>query len=70
MRQGSFVEARDRPWLAEAVNVSPGAIKTLSLSCVADEARGEALEVIWDADVGASSVLDEAKASPTMAACS
>jgi hypothetical protein len=58
MRPGSFVEARGRPWLVEAVNEGPGAIPTLKLSCIADDAQGEALEVIWDAEVGAR-VLDE-----------
>ena len=57
VQQGSFVEVRGRPWLVEAVNAAPGAIETLSLSCISDDAQGEALEVIWDAEVGAR-VLD------------
>ena len=33
-------------------------LQTLSLSCIADDAQGERLEVLWDAEIGAA-VLDE-----------
>jgi hypothetical protein len=33
-------------------------LQTLSLSCIADDAQGERLEVLWDAEIGAT-VLDE-----------
>src|SRR5205823_11398615 len=33
-------------------------LETLSLSCIADDAQGEQIEVLWDAEVGAR-VLDE-----------
>jgi SNF2 family DNA or RNA helicase len=54
--EGAFVEVRGRPWLVE--KVSDGPIATLGLSCISDDAQGEQLEVIWDAEVGAS-ILDE-----------
>jgi ERCC4-related helicase len=58
--QGSFVEVRGRPWLVEALHGDVGDIQTLSLSCISDDAQGEHLEVLWDAEVGAV-VLDEDK---------
>ena len=33
-------------------------LQTLSLSCISDDAQGERLEVLWDAEIGAV-VLDE-----------
>jgi ERCC4-related helicase len=55
---GSFVELRGRVWLVEAVEGEPGGFQTLSLSCVSDDAQGEQLEVLWDAEVGASLLND------------
>jgi ERCC4-related helicase len=55
---GSFVELRGRPWLVEAVRGEGEEIRTIVLSCIADDALGEPLEVIWDAEIGAR-VLDE-----------
>jgi hypothetical protein len=55
---GSFVELRGRPWLVEAIRGEGTDIKTVVLSCIADDAQGEPLEVIWDAEIGAR-VLDE-----------
>jgi hypothetical protein len=51
IKEGSFVELRGRPWLVEG-------LQTLSLSCIADDAQGERIEVLWDAEIGAA-VLDE-----------
>lgn len=56
--EGEFVNVRGRPWLVDGVNDADEGLKTLSLSCIADDANGEALEVIWDAEVGAS-VIDD-----------
>jgi SNF2-related domain len=55
---GSFVELRGRPWLVEALRGDEGDLQTLSLSCISDDAQGERLEVLWDAEIGAA-VLDE-----------
>ena len=56
--QGSFVELRGRPWLVEALRGDANDLQTLSLSCISDDAQGERLEVLWDAEIGAA-VLDE-----------
>src|SRR5215212_4761773 len=53
LSSGDFVELRGRPWLVEA---SPQAdiLSTIKLSCIADDAQGEPLEVLWDAEIGAA----------------
>lgn len=56
--EGEFVNVRGRPWLVDGVIEAGEGLHTLSLSCIADDASGEALEVIWDAEVGAS-VIDD-----------
>ncbi|MER9712745.1 DISARM system SNF2-like helicase DrmD [Mesorhizobium sp. M0174] len=56
--QGSFVELRGRPWLVEELHGEPNDLPTLSLSCISDDAQGEKLKVIWDAEIGAV-LLDE-----------
>src|SRR6266511_2662679 len=60
IQQGQFVEVRGRPWLVEAVDDSQPDLTTLRLSCIADDAQGEQIEVLWDAEIGAS-VLDDDK---------
>lgn len=55
---GRFVELRGRPWLVEAVQREMNGLQTLNLSCIADDAQGEMLEVLWDAEIGAV-LLDE-----------
>jgi len=56
--QGSFVQLRGRPWLVEELNGDGTDLQTLSLSCIADDAQGERLEVLWDAEIGPA-VLDQ-----------
>lgn len=58
IQQGAFVEVRGRPWLVEAVLGDEGDLCTLSLSCISDDAQGEQLEVLWDAEIGGK-ILDE-----------
>jgi hypothetical protein len=58
IKEGSFVELRGRPWLVEALQGKADDLQTLSLSCIADDAQGERIEVLWDAEIGAT-VLDE-----------
>src|SRR6267378_2982412 len=58
IEQGSFVQLRGRPWLVEALQGDGTDLQTISLSCIADDAQSERLEVLWDAEIGAS-VLDE-----------
>jgi len=54
IQQGDFVEARGRPWLVEAVDDLEPGLTTIRLSSISDDAQGEQIEVIWDAEVGAS----------------
>lgn len=56
---GDFVELRGRPWLVEALLGNPGDLQTVSLSCVSDDAQGERLEVLWDAEIGATILEDD-----------
>jgi hypothetical protein len=48
---GSFVELRGRPWLVEDIRGEPTGLQTLNLSCIADDAQGERLEILWDAEI-------------------
>jgi superfamily II DNA or RNA helicase len=50
---GSFVELRGRPWLVEDLRGEATDLQTLTLSCISDDAQGERLEVVWDAEIGA-----------------
>ena len=56
--QGDFVEVRGRQWLVEAINDAQPDLTTVNLSCIADDAQGEQIEVLWDAEIGAA-VLEE-----------
>ena len=58
VEQGDFVEVRGRQWLVEAINDAQPDLTTVKLSCIADDAQGEQIEVLWDAEIGAS-VLEE-----------
>src|SRR6202140_2940640 len=55
---GDFVELRGRPWLVEALRDNPGDLQTVSLSCISDDAQGERLEILGDAEIGAT-ILDD-----------
>jgi SNF2 family DNA or RNA helicase len=58
IQQGAFVEVRGRPWLVEAIDDSQPDLTTLRLSCIADDAQGEQIEVLWDAEI-APKILDD-----------
>ena len=58
LQQGQFVEVRGRPWLVEAVDDREPSLTTLRLSCIADDAQGEQIEVPWDAEIGAKIIQD------------
>ena len=51
IKPGDFVEVRSRPWLVEAVDDSTPELTTVCLSCIADDAQGEQIEVLWDAEI-------------------
>jgi hypothetical protein len=50
---GDFVEVRGRPWLVEGIDDKDEGLSALQLSCISDDAQGEALEVAWEAEIGA-----------------
>jgi hypothetical protein len=52
---GDFVELRGRRWL---VNAGDSDLLAIGLSCISDDAQGETLEVLWDAEISPQS-LDE-----------
>jgi hypothetical protein len=58
VEQGDFVEVRGRRWLVEAIDDAQPDLPTVKLSCIADDAQGEQIEVLWDAEIGAT-VLEE-----------
>jgi ERCC4-related helicase len=58
LQQGDFVEVRGRRWLVEAIDDVPRELTTARLSCIDDDAQGEQIEVLWDAEV-APKILDE-----------
>jgi hypothetical protein len=58
IEEGSFVELRGRPWLVEEVRGEANDLQSLNLLCISDDAQGERLEVLWDAEIGAVA-LDE-----------
>lgn len=58
IQPGTFVEVRGKPWLVEALVGDDGDLPALSLSCISDDAQGERLDVLWDAEIGRR-VLDE-----------
>ncbi len=63
IQRGAFVEVRGRPWLVEAIDDTQPDLTTLQLSCIADDAQGEQIEVIWDAEIGPRVLQDDAWAS-------
>jgi SNF2 family DNA or RNA helicase len=50
---GDFVELRGRQWLVDAVDDAQPDLTTVQLSCIADDAQGEQIEVLWDAELDA-----------------
>jgi hypothetical protein len=51
---GDFVQLRGRTWLVEGAGPNSDGMSPLRLACVADDAQGEALEVLWDAEIAAT----------------
>ena len=51
---GEFVHLRGRTWLVEGVASGHDGLSPLRLACIADDAQGETLDVLWDAEVAAS----------------
>lgn len=53
-KPGQVVQARHRQWMVEEVHPGgPGDSARVSLVCLDDDAPGEALDLLWDLEVGA-----------------
>jgi SNF2-related domain len=50
---GSLVRVRQRTYLVQDVKTAPGTSAVVQLACVDDDAAGQRLDVIWDAEVDA-----------------
>lgn len=50
---GSLVRVRQRTYLVQEVKTAPGTSAVVQLACVDDDAQGQRLDVIWDAEVDA-----------------
>jgi hypothetical protein len=53
-----FVELRGRRWLIEAADPARSDLDPISLSCISDDALGEHLDVLWDAEISPQSLDD------------
>jgi superfamily II DNA or RNA helicase len=59
MHAGQFVSLRGRRWLIEDSGEANSAFDTIRLSCISDDAQGEPLEVLWDAEIAPEMLDDE-----------
>jgi hypothetical protein len=55
---GDFVELRGRRWLIEAADPQATDLPIINLSCISDDAQGERLDVLWDAEINPQ-ILDD-----------
>jgi hypothetical protein len=55
---GDFVQVRSRRWLVEDGQSVEG-LTALRLACVDDDAQGESVAVLWDAELDATILADE-----------
>jgi hypothetical protein len=55
---GDFVELRGRRWLVETAVAGDNDLLAVGLSCISDDAQGERLEVLWDAEISPQSLDD------------
>jgi hypothetical protein len=58
-QRGDFVRVRTRRWLVEDERDAGGGLSAVSLACVDDDAQGETVELLWDAELDASILGDE-----------
>jgi len=56
---GDFVEFRGRPWLVEGIEDKGGDLSALKLSCISDDAQGEALEVACHVEISTQRLEDD-----------
>jgi superfamily II DNA or RNA helicase len=62
-QRGDFVRVRTRRWLVEDERSAGEGLTALRLACVDDDAQGEVVEVLWDAELDGSVLKDEGWAS-------
>ena len=62
-QRGDFVRVRTRRWLVEDERSVGDGLTSLRLACVDDDAQGEVVEVLWDAELDGSILKDEGWAS-------
>jgi superfamily II DNA or RNA helicase len=58
-QRGDFVRVRTRRWLVEDERSAGDGLTSLRLACVDDDAQGEVVEVLWDAELDGSILKDE-----------
>src|SRR5215813_7775739 len=58
-QRGDFVRVRTRRWLVEDERSAGDGLTALRLACVDDDAQGEEVEVLWDAELDGSILEDE-----------
>jgi hypothetical protein len=62
-QRGDFVRVRTRRWLVEDERAADDGLTALRLACVDDDAQGEMVEILWDAELDGSVLEDEGWAS-------
>jgi superfamily II DNA or RNA helicase len=68
MQAGHFVGLRGRRWLVEGAHSTADKFDTVTLSCISDDAQGEPLEVLWDAEIAPEIIDDDSWSSVGRAA--
>ena len=58
-QRGDFVRVRTRRWLVEDERGVGDGLTALRLACVDDDAQGETVELLWDAELDGSILSDE-----------
>src|ERR1700736_3771250 len=58
-QRGDFVRVRTRRWMVEDERSAGEGLTALRLACVDDDAQGEMVEVLWDAEPDGSVLKDE-----------
>jgi hypothetical protein len=65
---GDFVRVRSGRWLVED-GTSVAGLKVVGLACIDDDAQGESVSVLWDAELDAEVLVDEGWANDTSISC-
>src|SRR4029077_15915801 len=62
-QRGDFVRVRTRRWLVEDERSAGGDLTALRLACIDDDAQGDTVELLWNAELDGSILGDEGWAS-------